>query len=283
MAFYERLSSACGSCRACARPAPRALPLGSTIGDFGLIVDGYVPPPGTSAKGDWQIVTDGYLEAMGERVVRGRGITAADTTDAQLVALINEEMARRLLAGPRSDRRAHQDRRRSRSGPGSPSSASSPTCGTTASPTPSRRSSTCRTRSGTSRPAIPIRSMTLVVEGVSRSADARRAGPAGDPRLDPNLPVADVRTMDDVVGATLSTPRFTGMLLGLRRARVGALGDRHLRRAVVPGQPAHARDRHPRRDRRRPRAGAAPGARQRAHARADRRRDRHGWRSAWRG
>jgi len=49
--------------------AARLLPLGSTIGDFGLIVEGYVPPPGTSAKGDWQIVTDGYLEAMGERVI----------------------------------------------------------------------------------------------------------------------------------------------------------------------------------------------------------------------
>ncbi len=32
--------------------------------------------------------------------------------------------------------------------------------------------------------------------------------------LDASLPVADVRTMADVVGATLSTPRFTGILLG---------------------------------------------------------------------
>ena len=33
--------------------------------------------------------------------------------------------------------------------------------------------------------------------------------------MDPNLPVADVRTMDDVVGATMSSPRFTGVLLGV--------------------------------------------------------------------
>ena len=31
--------------------------------------------------------------------------------------------------------------------------------------------------------------------------------------LDPNLPVANVRAMSDVVGATLSSPRFTGFLL----------------------------------------------------------------------
>jgi putative ABC transport system permease protein len=33
--------------------------------------------------------------------------------------------------------------------------------------------------------------------------------------LDANLPVAAVRTMDEVVAATLSAPRFTGMLLGV--------------------------------------------------------------------
>ena len=79
--------------------AVRALPLGSTIGDFGLRVEGYVPPPGTNAKGDWQIVTDGYLEAMGERVIRGRTSRPPTRRTAQLVALINEEMARRYWAG----------------------------------------------------------------------------------------------------------------------------------------------------------------------------------------
>jgi len=33
--------------------------------------------------------------------------------------------------------------------------------------------------------------------------------------LDPNLPVANVSTMDEIVGRTLSAPRFTGLLLGL--------------------------------------------------------------------
>jgi putative ABC transport system permease protein len=33
--------------------------------------------------------------------------------------------------------------------------------------------------------------------------------------MDASLPVANVRTMDDVVAATMSAPRFTGMLLGV--------------------------------------------------------------------
>jgi ABC-type antimicrobial peptide transport system permease subunit len=34
-------------------------------------------------------------------------------------------------------------------------------------------------------------------------------------RLDPNLPVADVRTMRDVVGTAMSAPRFTSVLLSI--------------------------------------------------------------------
>ena len=36
---------------------------------------------------------------MGERLVRGRTITAADTSDSQLVALVNETLARLYFAG----------------------------------------------------------------------------------------------------------------------------------------------------------------------------------------
>ena len=69
----------------------------------------------------------------------------------------------------------------------------------------------------------PIRAMNLVVKA------------SGDPlslvapirqqirELDPTLPIADVRTMDEVVGATLSTPRFTGVLLGVFAALALAL------------------------------------------------------------
>ncbi len=41
--------------------------------------------------------------------------------------------------------------------------------------------------------------------------------------LDPNLPVSDIQTMEDVVGASLSAPRFTGLLLGLFAALALAL------------------------------------------------------------
>ena len=59
----------------------------------------------------------------------------------------------------------------------------------------------------------PIRSMALVVktdmDPLTLVAPIRQE--IRD--LDPNLPVANVQTMSEVVGATLSSPRFTGFLL----------------------------------------------------------------------
>src|SRR4030095_2172598 len=79
--------------------AVRALPLGSTIGDFGLDVEGFEETPGHNAKGDWQIATDGAAEALGERLIRGRLLQPTDTTDAMPVAVINETMAKTYWAG----------------------------------------------------------------------------------------------------------------------------------------------------------------------------------------
>ena len=58
-----------------------AFHLASTIGDWGLDVEGYVETPGNNAKGDWQVATDGAFEALGERLVAGRWFTAADRAE----------------------------------------------------------------------------------------------------------------------------------------------------------------------------------------------------------
>ena len=211
--FYERVLASVRSLPGVqVAGAVRALPLGSTIGDFGLRVEGYVPPAGTNPKGDWQIATDGYLEAMGERVIRGRGISRDDRTETQLVALINEDMARRYWAG--------QDPigRRFKIG-GDPSRPFVTVVGIVGDVRHNELTGVVKEKFYVPHTqwhksvGNAIRSMTLVMKT------------AGDPmalaapvrqeikRLDPNLPVADIRAMEDVVGATLSTPRFTGMLL----------------------------------------------------------------------
>jgi putative ABC transport system permease protein len=194
--------------------AARSLPLGSTIGDFGLRVDGYVPPPGTGAKGDWQIATDGYLEAMGERVVRGRGIAAGDTSESQLVALINEEMARRYWNGrdPIGGRFTIGNR------------ADRPwvtVVGIVGGVRHNGITDVVKEKFYVPHTqwhksvGNPIRSMTLVLR--TNGNPAALTPPVRDVirEMDPNLPVADIRSMEEVVGSALSTPTFMSVLLSI--------------------------------------------------------------------
>ena len=211
--FYERLIDrvrALPGVRAAG--AARLLPLGSTIGDFGLMVEGYVPPPGTNAKGDWQIVTDGYLEAMGERLVRGRGIAPADTSGSQPVALINEEMGRRYWAG------RDPIGGRFKIG-GNPNRPWVTVVGIVADVRHNGITEVIKEkfyvphRQWHLSTGNPIRSMALVVKTATDPISL--VGPIRQEirTLDVTLPVANVQAMDDVVGATLSSPRFTGFLL----------------------------------------------------------------------
>ena len=89
----------------------RALPIGTTIGDRGVAVDGYTPPVGQGSQGDWQVATDGALEALGERLIRGRFFTAADTLDERAGRARQPDDGREVLAGTRCDRRPVQIRR----------------------------------------------------------------------------------------------------------------------------------------------------------------------------
>ena len=195
--------------------AARALPLASTIGDFGLRVDGYVPPPGTNAKGDWQIVTPGYLEAMGERIVRGRPILPADTATSELVALVNEEMARKYWPG--------RDAIGGRFRIGGSSRPWVTVVGIVKSVRHNGVAGVVKEKfyvphaqwAASLGNTNLIRAMTLVVR--TPGDPATLAAPVRETvrRLDPTLPVSDVRTMENVVADALSTPRFTGLLLGV--------------------------------------------------------------------
>jgi len=76
----------------------------------------------------------------------------------------------------------------------------------------------------------PIRAMTLVVKSVVDPSSLVPAIRREIRAIDPNVPPADVRTMDEVVRAAMATPRFTGILLAgfaalaLTLAAVGVYG-----------------------------------------------------------
>ena len=209
----------------------RVLPLATTIGDSGLDVEGFEEPPGTNAKGDWQIATDGSFEAMGARLMRGRWFTPADTSDSQPVAVINETLARTYWKDPEQ---AVGGRIRLGSNPKRPWFT---VIGMVADERHNGVTGVVKEKF-----FIPHSQWHVGTQGSLIRGGFLVVRTAGDPMLiagsvrnvirtmDPNIPVANIRPMSEVVTTALATPRLTGFLMGtfaaiaLTLAAVGIYG-----------------------------------------------------------
>ncbi|HET7294267.1 MAG TPA: ABC transporter permease [Vicinamibacteria bacterium] len=192
----------------------RSLPLGQTIGDWGLAIEGREQDHPHGAQGDWQVATGGAAEAVGERLLQGRFLSDADVADAPQVAVINSAMARRYWRG------VDPVGRRFRQG-----SSERPWLTVIGVVDDVRHNGlTGIVKPKFYRPAAqfhlssgnPPRSMNLVVK-TTQAEPMRLVAPVGAilRRLDPGVPLAAPRTMSDVVRASKATPRFAGHLLGL--------------------------------------------------------------------
>jgi len=78
------------------------IPLSGSMDTYGVAIEGRnLPNPADAPSADRYVVSPGYLEAMGIRVLRGRGLTAADRAGSLPVVLINQSLA--ALAWPGAD------------------------------------------------------------------------------------------------------------------------------------------------------------------------------------
>jgi predicted permease len=194
--------------------AARLLPLASEMGDWGLRVEGYAPPPGEGTPGDWQVVTPGYFAAMGVRVRAGRALDARDGMDAPLAMVVNRTFAARYLAG-----RDPLGARVRISG-----AADAPAYTVVGVVDDVRHNALVAeakpqfyaTLAQFARaPGNTARSMSLEVHTDGDPAALEPAVRAQVRGLDARLPISEVRTMDAVVGASIAEPRFAMGLLGL--------------------------------------------------------------------
>ncbi|MDF1504313.1 ABC transporter permease, partial [Roseisolibacter sp. H3M3-2] len=194
--------------------AVRQLPLASEMGDWGLAVEGYAPPPNEGTPGDWQVVTPGYFEAMGLRVRAGRALDARDGMAGPLAMVVNRRFAEKYLAG-RDPLGA-----RVRIG-GSDSTQAYAVVGVVddvrhnALVTEVKPQFYVTLPQFARAPGNTSRSMTLVVHAAGDAAALAAPVRAQVRALDPRLPVSEVRTMDEIVGASIAEPRFAMGLLGL--------------------------------------------------------------------
>ena len=189
----------------------RLLPLATAIGDWGLTIEGYTPPPGVGTPGDWQIATAGGPEALGERLVAGRWLTEADRDGALDVALINQAMAEKYWPGqdPIGRRfRQGNDTRPWITVAGVVGNVRHN--GITAEVKPKFYRAFAQWHRSSGGPA---RNMTLIIKTADDPLALVQPVRAEIRRLDGNLPIAAIQTMQDVVDTSIATPRLTGTLL----------------------------------------------------------------------
>jgi predicted permease len=205
--------------------ATSALPL-SQMYDWGPItIEGRVPPPGENfINADQRIVAWKYFDAMRIPIKAGRGFNEHDTADAPRVALIDERMAHEFW--PAGDAVG----RRFRLG-----NAASTSLWLTVAGVVGRVKQ--YTLDGDDRIALylpheqfPTRAMNLTLRSGQDPAALASAARAEIHAIDPELPVYQVRTMDDRVWASLARRRFALWLLAgfaalaLLLAAVGVYG-----------------------------------------------------------
>jgi predicted permease len=191
----------------------RVLPLGETIGDFGIDVEGFDEMTNGPAQADWQVATEGTAETLGERLVRGRFLERRDDESAPDVAVINEAMARRYWAG--------QDPIGRRLRIGSPERPWVTVVGIVGDVRHSGITGAVkakfyrphaqfhRSRGG------PTRDMALVVRTDGDPLSLAGAISSVVRRLDPDVPVSRVRTMSQVVDSSITAPRLASLVLSL--------------------------------------------------------------------
>jgi putative ABC transport system permease protein len=196
--------------------ATRLLPLTGTIGDWSITLEGRVRVASENPNGDWQIVTPGYFETMGIRLVRGRFMTDDDHERTPVIAVINETMANRYWPNEEAIGK------RFRLGT-DPSRQWITIVGIAGQVRHNAITETPRAEMYIPHAQWPVavpgsgagRGMTFVIRTAGDPLAAVPHVRAAVRALDPNMPIADIRTLDGVTDDSLARPRFTTFLLGL--------------------------------------------------------------------
>jgi putative ABC transport system permease protein len=181
---------------------------GLGIGTSFFRLDRPEPPPGELAGTDVKPVTPAFFSTMGIPHLLGRDFTAADTTDAPRVAIVNEAMVRQQFPDeePLGKRLAVSIGRQ-------PGPMDVEIVGVVGDIKMTRLDADISPAVYLPHTQLPIGLMTFVVRTNVEPLSITSGVAAAVRAADPALPLADVASMDDVVGATLARPRIVSALL----------------------------------------------------------------------
>jgi putative ABC transport system permease protein len=197
--------------------ASSGLPLAVVSGDWGFDIEGRPRVNGRKpGRADWYVVTPGYLEALRIRIVAGRGPEESDTEQANPVIFLNESAARAMF--PEGDALGKRIRLSNTTGPLQPWRTIAGIVGDV-------RARGLEEEMRTEM-FIPYRQflhfsngtqariMTLVVRTAGRPEQLISAIRGELRAIDPMVPLADVRTMGEVLSASMSDRRLSLTLVG---------------------------------------------------------------------
>lgn len=182
-----------------------------------------VPQADVSATVNFAHVTDGFFEALGMRLVRGRVFSERDDADAKRVVVINESLARQMY-GARDPIGRFASLGMARSSPFEVVGivADDRHFGMDTPSTPSFFVSY--------RQLPTMRDLAVLVRGTAGASSVAASVRAAVRELDAELPFFQVRSMDDIVTASMATPRSLAWLLSgfalsaLLLAAIGVFG-----------------------------------------------------------
>ena len=218
--FYRRLLA-----RLREMPAVRAAALGMEVvlglssSDTGVEIPGYTPAKNERMNVDYNVVSPGYFAAVDMRLLRGRDFTSTDDSSAAGVLIVNQRFVDRFWPGQQAIGKRIRVGGSDRTVVGVVATAKYHSLG---------------------EPATPYMYMPLaqnwhgaMVIHIRTNSDPAAFAPrlrAEVAALDPDLPLADLRTMNNFLGIALFPARIVGAvlgmfgLLGLVLAAVGVYG-----------------------------------------------------------
>jgi putative ABC transport system permease protein len=182
---------------------------GPGIGTSFYRADRPAPAAGEAPTTEVRPVTPGFFRTMGIPFLAGRDFTAADAASAPLVAVVSESLVRRQFPGENPlAMRLHVS-----IGPAAGMNVA--IIGVVGDIKMSTLDSETRAAVYLPHPQLPIGILTFLVRSDMEPLSLSKSVAAAVHAVDAELPVADVRTLQDVVDATLARPRTVSVLLSV--------------------------------------------------------------------
>ena len=193
-----------------AASATATLPLGGNTWGRSLTVEGYpVLSVGQAPSVQHTVVAPGYFRTMGITLLAGRDFNDADTKDSQNVTIVDERLARQYWPNNTPIGK------RVRFGPPEDNEPWFTIVGVVSAVRHQRVQEETRPSVYLPHQKIAVGGMSLVARTTANPHDFIGAARREVGQLDPDLPVSEVATMEEVVAESIWQPRLYAMLFAV--------------------------------------------------------------------